>query len=86
MPGPFEYIVWFLCTLLEASVVVCSIVRGSFKRYLTLNVYMLAASFVNIVRFKILLTYGLRSPEYGYFYYYSDLLLSIALYCSLMGL
>jgi hypothetical protein len=86
VPGPFEYSIWFLCTLLEVGVVVCSIVRGSFKRYLTLNVYMLAASFVNIARFKILLTYGLKSPEYGYFYYYSDLLLTIALYCALMGL
>jgi len=28
---------------------------------------MLAASFVNIVRFKILLTYGYKSLEYGYF-------------------
>jgi len=45
-----------------------------------------AASFVNIVRFKILFTYGFRSSEYGYFYYYSDLLLTIGLYFALMGL
>jgi len=86
VPGPFEYSVWFLCTLLEVSVVVCSIAKGSFQRYLSLNVYMLAASFVNIARFKILFTYGFRSPEYGYFYYYSDLLLTIGLYCAVMGL
>src|SRR6267143_1668770 len=47
---------------------------------------MLAASFVNIVRFKILFTYGFRSSEYGYFYYYSDLLLTIGLYFALIGL
>jgi len=86
VPGPFEYCVWFLCTLLEAGVVVCSIAKGSFRRYLAINVYMLAASFVNIVRFKILFTYGFRSSEYGYFYYYSDLLLTIGLYFALMGL
>ena len=86
MPGPFEYCVWFLCTLLEVSVVVCSIAKGSFRRYLSLNVYMVAACFVNLARFKILLTYGYLSPEYGYFYYYSDLLLTIGLYCALMGL
>src|ERR1700686_2263000 len=86
VPGPFQYSVWFLCTLLEISVVVCSIAKGSFRRYLSLNVYMLAASFVNIARFKILFTYGFRSAEYGYFYYYSDLLLTIGLYCALMGL
>ena len=86
MPGPFQYSVWFLCTLLEVSVVVCSIAKGSFRRYLSLNVYMLAASVVNIARFKILFTYGFKSSEYGYFYYYSDLLLTIGLYCALMGL
>jgi len=67
-------------------VVACSIAKGSFRRYLAINVYMLAASFVNIVRFKILFTYGFRLSEYGYFYYYSDLLLTIGLYFALMGL
>ena len=86
MPGPFQYCVWFLCTLLEVSVVVCSLAKGSFRKYLSLNLYMLAASVVNVARFKILFTYGFRSPEYGYFYYYSDLLLTIGLYCALMGL
>jgi hypothetical protein len=86
VPGTFQYFVWFLCTLLEVSVVVCSIAKGSFRRYLSLNVYMLAASLANIGRFKIFYTYGLNSPEYGYFYYYSDLLLTIGLYFALMGL
>jgi hypothetical protein len=86
VPGPFQYCVWCLCTFLEISVVLCSLAKGSFRRYLSLNVYMLAACFVNIARFKILFTYGFRSAEYGYFYYYSDLLLTIGLYCALMGL
>src|SRR5882762_9579061 len=47
---------------------------------------MCASCFVSIARFKILFTYGFRSPEYGYFYYYSDFLLTIGLYCALMGL
>ena len=86
MPGPFEYAVWFACTLLEVGVVVCAISKGSFRRYLALNVYMLAASFVNIVRFKVLFTYGFKSSEYGYLYYYSDLLLTIGLFFALMSL
>ena len=86
MPGPFEYVVWFLGALLEASVVACSIAKGLFRRYLILNVYMLAASFVSIARFKILFTYGFASSEYVYFYYYSDLLLTIGLYGALMSL
>src|SRR6202521_4306356 len=86
VPGPFQYSVWFLCTLLEISVVVCSIAKGSFRRYLSLNVYMLAACFVNLARFKILLTFGYLSSGYCYFYYYSELLLTIGLYCALMVL
>lgn len=86
MPGPFEYGVWLLCTLLEAAVVVCALRRGVFRRYLALNLYMLACAFVSIARFKILHGYGLSSAEYGYFYYYSDLLLTIVLYCALMSL
>lgn len=66
--------------------VVCAVSRGSFRRYLALNVYMLAASFVNIARFKVFFTYGLASTEYVYLYYYSDLLLTIGLYCALMSL
>lgn len=65
---------------------VCAISKGSFRRYLALNVYMLAASFVNIVRFKVLFTYGFKSSEYGYLYYYSDLLLTIGLFFALMSL
>jgi hypothetical protein len=67
-------------------VVVCAITRGSFRRYLALNIYMLASIFVSIVRFRILFTYGVASLEYSYFYYYSDLLLTIGLYCALMSL
>lgn len=86
MPGPFEYSVWLLCTLLEASVVVCAIARDLFRRYLALNVYMLAAFLVSLIRFQVLFTYGFASKEYGYLYYYSDLLLTIGLYCALMSL
>ena len=66
--------------------VVCAISKGSFRRYLALNVYMLASSCVNIVRFKVLFTYGFTSREYGYLYYYSDLLLTIGLFFALMSL
>lgn len=66
--------------------VVCAITKGSFRRYLALNIYMLASIFVSIVRFRILFTYGVTSLEYSYFYYYSDLLLTIGLYCALMSL
>lgn len=86
MPGLFDYTVWLLCTFFEASVVVCSLRRGLFRRYLALNLYMLASSFVSIIRFHFLHAYGFGSSEYGFAYYYSDLLLTIGLYCALITL
>lgn len=84
--GPFEYVVWFLGIILEAAVVVCAIIKGSFRRYLALNLYMLASVLVSLGRFKTLTDYGFTSSEYVYFYYYSDLLLTIGLYFALMSL
>jgi len=86
VPGPFELTVWLLCTLLELTVVVCALVRGVFRRYLALNVYMLACALVSIARFQIVFARGFTSSEYYYFYYYSDLLLTVGLYFALMSL
>ncbi len=38
--GPLGYTIWLLGALLEATVVVCSLVRGPLRRYFTLNLYM----------------------------------------------
>lgn len=86
MPGPFEYTVWSLCTLLEAAVVVCALAKHSFRRYFLLNIYMASSCLVNLGRYHILSRYGFSSNEYVYFYYYSDALLTIALYFALMNL
>jgi len=84
--SPFEYTIWLLCTLAEASVVVCSLFRGSFKKYLALNLYMIACIAVNVLRYEVLAVYGIRSSEYTYLYYYSDVLLTIGLYFTLTSL
>lgn len=86
MPGPFEYAVWLLGALFEAGVVVCSLLRGPFRRYFTLNLYMLMSFLVSVGRYFVLTQHGLTSPEYIYFYYYSDATLTICLYFALMGL
>lgn len=86
MPGPFEYTIWFLGALFEAAVVVCSLVRGPFRRYFTLNLYMSMSFFVSLGRYLVFTRHGLLSPEYTYFYYYSDATLTICLYFALMGL
>lgn len=85
MPG-FANILWLLCTLLEAAVVVCALKKSTFRRYLILNLYMVASILVSIGRYRIVAHYGYGSAEYFYFYYYSDALLTIFLYFALTSL
>ena len=66
--------------------VVCAIRANVFRRYLPLNLYMAASAIGDILRFRILFHYGYTSREYFYFYYYSDALLTVALYLALISL
>ena len=65
---------------------VCAVRKKAFRPYLFLNLYMAASLFVSIGRYNILEHYGLQSSQYGYFYYYSDALLTILLYFALTSL
>lgn len=85
MPGPLEYCIWLICTLLEGAVVVCAVKSYSFRRYIFLNLYMGLSFLVSIGRYQVLSHYGM-SKEYAYFYYYSDALLTIGLYFALLNL
>jgi len=67
-------------------VVVCAIRAKVFVRYLPLTLYMVASAAGDILRFRMLYHYGFTSREYFYFYYYSDALLTIALYLALISL
>jgi hypothetical protein len=84
--GPYEYAVWLICTLLEAAVLVCAAKKNALRRYLLLNAYMAVSVVVSIARYNILSHYGYSSNEYLYFYYYSDFLLTIALFFALTSL
>jgi len=86
MPGPTGLIIWFLGTAFELMFVVCSVARKSFLRYFFLNFYLLLSTTVSVGRFFILWTYGVRSDQYMYFYYYSDALLTLALFMALISL
>jgi 4-amino-4-deoxy-L-arabinose transferase-like glycosyltransferase len=86
VPGPLEYSIWLLGALFEAAVVVCSLLRGPFRRYFTLNLYMSMSFLVSVGRYFVFTRHGLMSSEYIYFYYYSDAILTICLYFALMGL
>lgn len=86
MLGPYQYFVWLVCTLLEATVLVCAFKKNAIRRYLFLNVYMAASVLFSLARYNILSHYGYSSKEYLYFYYYSDSLLTIALFFALTSL
>jgi hypothetical protein len=86
VPGPLQYAIWLICTLLEAGVLVCAYRRKALRRYFLLNLYMACEVLASVVRFEILQHYGLLSSTYAYFYYYSDALLTILLFFALSGL
>ena len=86
MPGSIEFFVWCTCFILEVAVLVCAIRAGIFRRFLPLNLYMAASAVGDLLRFRILFHYGYTSREYFYFYYYSDALLTVALYLALISL
>ena len=86
MPGPIDLIIWLLGTAFELLFVVCSLARNSFLRYFFLNLYLLLSTTVSIGRFFILWSYGQRSDQYMYFYFYSDALLTVALFVALISL
>jgi hypothetical protein len=86
VPGPIELLVWCLGFVLEVAVLVCAIRAKVFLRYLPLSLYMTASAIGDLLRFRILFHYGYTSREYFYFYYYSDALLTVALFLALISL
>jgi len=86
MPGPLAAIIWYLGTAFELSFVVCSIARKSFFRYFFLNVYFILAIVFSVGRHFVLSGHGWDSVEYTYFYFYTDALLTLALYVALISL
>ena len=86
MPGSASYAILFLGTLLEALVVLCAIKRKVLRRYFVLNLYMVLCLAVSWGRHYVLARDGFGSLNYRYFYFYSDALLTIVLYFSLISL
>ena len=72
--------------LAQAAVLVCAFCSRCLRQYFTLNFYMLAALLLSMGRVFVFVRYGYTSPQYFYFYYFSDALLTICLFFALMGL
>src|SRR6266850_97039 len=75
-----DFVFWIYATVLSIFVAFVIIVRGQFRRFSLLAMYFVIVSAVSLLRLHVFNRYGFTSREYGYFYYYSDLLLSVALY------
>lgn len=86
MPGSVASLIWYLGTALELAFVVCSIARKSFLRYFFLNLYFLLAVGSSVGRHLILSSFGQSSDQYRYAYFYTDALLTLALYVALISL
>jgi hypothetical protein len=86
MPGSASNAILILGTLLEALVVVSSLKRKVFRKYFVLNLYMVLCLLVSWGRHYTLAHDGFDSLNYRYFYFYTDALLTIALYFSLISL
>jgi hypothetical protein len=86
MSGSVALFIWYLGTALELAFVVCSIARKSFFRYFFLNLYFLLAVASSVTRQVTKVTFGFASAEYRYAYFYTDALLTLALYVALISL
>jgi hypothetical protein len=86
MPGSFAPVIWCIGTALELGFVVCSVARKSFLKYFFLNLYLLLAVASSFARRYILVHYGWESDAYRYTYFYTDALLTLALYVALISL
>ena len=86
MPGSIALAIWFSGMALEFGFVVCSILRKSFFRYFFFNLYFLLELSSEVVRYLILTKFGQFSDPYRYTYYYTDALLTLALYLTLISL
>jgi len=86
MPGPLALIIWYSGMALEFGFVVCSLARKSFLRYFFFNLYLLLDLASEAARYIFLVRFGMYSDAYRYVYYYTDALLTLALYMSLISL
>jgi hypothetical protein len=86
MLSPFDYGLWCAGFLVEVYLVVWSIARRQFFRYLSLQAYVILLAITSLAQFFVLRDYGFSSHQYLYTYYYSDCLLTVALYLVVMGL
>lgn len=71
---------------MELAFLACSLARKSFLRYFFLNLYIMMVVASSVGRRLILHHFGPASDEYRYLYFYTDALLTVALYMAVISL
>jgi hypothetical protein len=85
MPSAFDYALWFVGTLLYFCVIVMNLRNREFTRYLALNIYAAVCVATTAGEWLVFEKYGFASPQYAYFYYYAESILSVLLYAVVSG-
>jgi hypothetical protein len=84
--GPVDYALLMAGFLLEAAVVVSSLYRREFLRYLNLNIYMILTGLADYSLLTCAQKYGVGSHQYFIMFYSSDVLLGILMYALIIEL
>jgi hypothetical protein len=86
MPGLLDYSIGLISFLLEIAVVVCAFSAKPRFRYTLPAVYMCCTALVQVGVWICLERYGVSSPQYFYFYYYTDSLQMLAMFLVIIQL
>ena len=86
MPDRIALVIWILGIGADVCLITTSLIRGSFLKYFFLNLYVILAMSADLLRQYVLRTWGLNSLKYHYVYYYTDCLLTIALFVAVISL
>jgi hypothetical protein len=86
MPGPVDYVVWVLSFAAELYLVTYLVVSKDFVRYFPLTLYMFLAAVDTAWQYFVIQKYGWSSVEFRYSYYYTESLLTVLLYFTIIQL
>ena len=86
MPSGIALAIWILGMSAGVCFVSISFLRGSFLKYFFLNLYVILSLLADLLRQYVLNFHGLESKQYLYTYYYTDCLLTVALFVAVISL
>src|ERR1700690_2035791 len=84
MLGPLDYMLWLIGFLAEIGVLVYLLSRKQVFRNFPIVFYMLCDALVTCGLYYCVQHFGFNSSTYSYFYYYTDSILNILMFCVIM--